>query len=101
MLGVYEDGIRCLSETSNVDVVICCLTPEVLATCWSTKRSLTRIAKRELKAAQNADQQQMSFDALWTVDAHLPLVGLARPAALSNLRQGCVMDHLEELNWPH
>lgn len=68
VLGVYEDGIRRLSETSSVDVVICCLPPEVLVTCWSTKRLLTRLEKKELKAAKNADQQQMSFDALWTVD---------------------------------
>ena len=68
VLGVYEDVIRCLNEASSVDVVICCLPAEVLTTCWSTKRSLTRIEKRELKAAQNADQQQLSFDALWAVD---------------------------------
>ena len=35
VLAVYEEGIRRLAETSAVDVVICCLPPEVLATCWS------------------------------------------------------------------
>jgi hypothetical protein len=68
VLTVYEEGIRRLAESSAVDVVICCLPPEVLATCWSTKRYLTAIEKKELRAAKKADQSQLTFDALWTVD---------------------------------
>jgi hypothetical protein len=68
VLDVYEGGIRQLAVYNAVDVVICCLPSEVLATCWSTKRSLTAIEKKQLKAARNADPSQLSFEALWTVD---------------------------------
>jgi hypothetical protein len=68
VLTVYEEAIRHLALASAVDVVICCLPAEVLATCWSTRRSLTAIEKKQLRVAKNADQGQLSFDALWTVD---------------------------------
>jgi hypothetical protein len=68
VLSVYEEGIRQLNSSRAVDVVICCLPAEVLVTCWSTRRLLTAIEKKQLKAAQKADPAQLSFDGLWTVD---------------------------------
>jgi hypothetical protein len=68
VLDVYTHGIRRLAHSGCVDVVACCLPAEVLTTCWSTKRSLTRVEQRQLRAAKKADSSQLTFDALWAVD---------------------------------
>jgi hypothetical protein len=68
VLDVYTDAIRRFARSACVDVVACCLPAEVLANCWSTRRSLTRIERKELRAAKKSDPAQLSFDTLWAVD---------------------------------
>jgi hypothetical protein len=69
VLDVYSHAIEMLSKSETIDVVTCCLPYEVITSCWSKTRTLTRIERTELRAAKRAEQsQQMSFDGLWNAD---------------------------------
>lgn len=62
VLDVYSQAVGTLTRKHRVDVVVCCLPPEVIDTCWTVSRSLTpkeraRIARRK----RAADSAQMSF----------------------------------------
>lgn len=67
VLELYADGIRRLStlETRKPDVVICCLTSEVLIRCWSLNETLTKEEKAAVAALQKrqSDPQMSLFDA--------------------------------------
>jgi hypothetical protein len=66
VLALYADGVRRLStlETKKPDVVMCCLTGEVLARCWSLNETLTKEEKAAVVAMQKRqnDPQMSLFD---------------------------------------
>ena len=69
VLDVYSHAIEKLSQTETVDLITCCLPYEVVTSCWSKTRKLTRVELHELRAAKKAEKtQQLSFDALWNAD---------------------------------
>jgi hypothetical protein len=69
VLDVYSSAIKKLSRSENLDVISCCLPSEVITTCWSVTRTLTRAERKQLLAAKKTEQsQQLSFDTLWGAD---------------------------------
>src|ERR1019366_5651238 len=69
VLDIYAAAIRKLSREQSVDVITCCLPPEVITNCWSVTRTLTRIERNQLTRARKEEEEgQLSFDALWAPD---------------------------------
>lgn len=69
VLDTYAAAIRKLSREQSVDVITCCLPPEVITNCWSVTRTLTRIERNQLiRARKEEEEGQLSFDALWAPD---------------------------------
>jgi len=69
VLDAYTKGISKLSREQSVDVIACCLPAEVVASCWSITRKLTRIERSELRRARGEEESgQLSFDTLWVPD---------------------------------
>jgi hypothetical protein len=67
VLELYADGVRQLAsmESKKPDVVLCCLSEEVIARCWSLNASLTKEAKAavtQLKKKQKELQMSLSFE---------------------------------------
>jgi len=69
VLGAYSAAINKLSRTQSLDVITCCLPPDVIASCFSLTRRLTRIERIQLQRAKREEEfGQLSFDALWAPD---------------------------------
>lgn len=62
---LYDESFKIISKRSNKpDVIICCLTEEIIKSCWSVTRYLTKVEKRLIKSlkAQKGVQQLSLFD---------------------------------------
>ena len=69
VLDTYTAALRKLSREQSVDVITCCLPPEVITNCWSVTRTLTRIERNQLiRARKEEEEGQLSFDAVWAPD---------------------------------
>jgi hypothetical protein len=68
VLDVYGVAIQKLGKDNNLDVITCCIPPEVIASCWTKVRTLTRVEKKELQKAKKSDASQLSFEAMWGAD---------------------------------
>jgi hypothetical protein len=65
VLNLYAAGIRRLArmEVARPDVVVCCLSDEVLAKCWSIDNSPTKEQKAVARALQmRRERRQLEFD---------------------------------------
>ena len=68
VLDVYTGAIRTLANKQPLDVITCCIPPEVITSCWSRVRTLTRLERQELRKAKKSDPSQMNFEELWGAD---------------------------------
>src|ERR1035437_5081367 len=69
VLDAYSTAITKLSREQSIDVITCCLPSEVITSCWSINRTLSRIERVQLKKARTEEEDgQMSFEAMWAPD---------------------------------
>lgn len=69
VLDVYSAAITKLSRTQSLDVITCCLPYDVITSCWSMTRTLTRTERKQLQRAKKDEERgQLSFDTLWAPD---------------------------------
>jgi len=67
VLDRYDAGIEKLvnSDVGKPDVVLCCISPEVITRCWSVRNTLTpeeKAAARVLKKQREAEQLSLVFE---------------------------------------
>src|SRR5262249_44470343 len=65
VLEVYSKALATLSRSQMLDVITCCLPPEVITGCWSTTRRLTYAERKQRSSAKRGEPEQLSFDAIW------------------------------------
>jgi hypothetical protein len=69
VLDAYSAAISKLSRAQSLDVITCCLPSDVITSCWSITRTLTRTERKQLqKAKKDEALGQMSFETLWVPD---------------------------------
>jgi hypothetical protein len=69
VLDVYSAAISKLCRTQSLDVITCCLPSEVITSCWSITRTLTRAERKQVQKAKREEEMgQLSFDTLWAPD---------------------------------
>lgn len=68
VLDVYSKALATLSRSQSLDLVTCCLPPEVVTGCWSTTRRLTQAERKQRSSAKKGEPEQLSFDSIWHPD---------------------------------
>jgi hypothetical protein len=63
IVGLYENAFKVVSSRSNKpDVILCCLSEEIIKSCWSVTRILTKIEKRLIEDIKKQnDNRQLSL----------------------------------------
>ena len=66
VLRVYAAAVEKLTNQHRLDIVACCLPPEVISTCWTISRSLTPVERARIaRQKRRADSAQLSFEDQW------------------------------------
>jgi hypothetical protein len=69
VLSAYGSAVQVLTDKYKVDVVICCLPPEVTSTCRTVSRTLTPRERAKIAGRiRKDDSAQLSFDSIWGVE---------------------------------
>jgi hypothetical protein len=66
----YADAVGRLSKTHRIDLIMCCVPPEVIATCRTVSRTLTPIERARIRSEKlREDTGQLLLYDIWKVDS--------------------------------
>lgn len=69
VLGCFSRAIRKAHENNRIDVIVCCLTSDILAKCGTVSRTLSREEKKRVEERKRRiDSAQLSLSELWEVE---------------------------------
>lgn len=68
-VAAYSHAVGDVSRNHRVDVVVCCIPPEVIASCRTVSRSLTPVERAKLRAEKRReDSGQLVLCDVWNTD---------------------------------
>lgn len=67
-VAAYVEGVAQIKD-SGVDVILCCIPPEIVTTCRTVSRTLTPVQRARIRAEKRReDSGQLMLDNTWYVD---------------------------------
>lgn len=69
VVAAYADAVGAVTRTHRVDLIVCCLPPEIIASCRTVSRSLTPAERARLRAEKRReDSGQLVLCDIWNSD---------------------------------